>query len=156
MDSYSSEPSGVMIAFVLIFMLVIVLLPMIFFLLTMQNTLLRIRPEFRKITPGQVWLTFIPLFGLVWQFIMVSGIADSLAAEFRDRGMVPQEERPGHGIGLTYCILYCCSIIPFIGWFTSLGGFICWIVYWVKINNYKNQLGEYREQQVYQNVDHSF
>jgi hypothetical protein len=41
---------------------------------------------------------------------------------------------------LTYCILFCCSIIPGIGVLFGLAGFVMMIIYWVKINDYKNLL----------------
>ncbi len=29
-----------------------------------------------------------------------------------------------------------------LGGLASIAGLVCWIVYWVKISNYKNQLGQ--------------
>lgn len=127
-------------ALLIMFAIIIGVLPMIFYLLTLQNTLLAISPQNRRMPPGQVWLTLIPLFGLVWNFIMVGHIADSLKAEFNSRNMPANEERPGYGIGLAYSICFVCSIIPVLGGLASLGGLVCWIIYWVKISNYKNQL----------------
>ena len=62
-----------------IFMLVlifmgIVLIPGIFFALTLQKAILRCAPENRTITPGMAWLILIPLFNLVWNFILVKEI----------------------------------------------------------------------------------
>lgn len=116
------------------------LLPMIFFLLTLQNTLKAVSPERRRMPPGQVWLVFIPLFGIVWIFIIVNRIADSLADEFISRNMQVAEARPGYGIGMAYCVLSVCSVIPFLGAFASLAALVCWIIYWVKIAGYKKQL----------------
>lgn len=116
------------------------LIPMIFFLLTLQNTLNAISFENRKMEPGLVWLSLIPLFGMVWQFIIVDRMAGSLQAEFAKRGIAIEEARPGNSIGLAYCILFCCSLIPFVGYITSIAGLICWIIYWIKINDYKNRL----------------
>lgn len=116
------------------------LIPLIFYLLTLQKTLNEVSPQNQKLPPGQVWLILIPLFGLVWSFIVVNRIADSLKAEFAMRGIQVDEDRPGYNIGLTYCILYCCSIVPFLGGLAALGGIVCWIIYWVKIAGYKTQL----------------
>ncbi len=118
----------------------IILLPTIFYLITLQNTLHQVKFENRKMQPGQVWLCLIPLFGVIWQFFVVNGIADSLRLEFQQRNIKVDEERPGSGIGMAYCILECCSIIPFVGFLTSLPAFVCWIIYWVKISNYKATL----------------
>jgi hypothetical protein len=119
---------------------VVGILPMIFYLLTLQSTLNEVQPENRKMQPGQVWLTLIPLFGIVWQFIVVNSMADSLKNEFQQRNIKVDEDRPGIGLGLAFCILACCSIIPFLGMLTGIAGFICWIIYWVKISNYKAEL----------------
>jgi hypothetical protein len=118
----------------------ILLLPTIFYFITLQNTLKQVKFENRKMQPGQVWLCLIPLFGVVWQFIVVNAIADSLKLEFQQRNIKADEDRPGSGIGMAYCILECCSIIPFIGFLTALPSFVCWIIYWVKISNYKATL----------------
>lgn len=117
------------------------LVAQIFYLLTLQNTLKAISSENRKMDPSQVWLVFIPLFGLVWQFIMINRISDSLKAEFAERGIPSAEDRPGYSLGITYCILLVCGIVPVLGGLASLGGLIVWIIYWVKMNEFKNLLG---------------
>lgn len=121
------------------------LIPIIFYLLTLQKTLKEVSPQNQKLPPGQVWLILIPLFGLVWSFIVVNRIADSLKAEFAEKGLETAEDRPGFNIGLAYCILYCCSIVPVLGVFAGLGGLICWIIYWVKIAGYKTQLQQVKQ-----------
>jgi hypothetical protein len=77
----------------ILIIVVIALLPQIFYLLTLQNTLSKVSPSNRKMVPGQVWLSLIPLFGMVWQFIVVTRMADSLQAEFRERGITVPEEK---------------------------------------------------------------
>jgi hypothetical protein len=90
--------------------------------------------------PNQVWLYLVPIFGLIWQFIMVDNIGISLQAEFQKRNITVKEEKPGYRVGMIYCILFCCTIIPVVGIFAGLVGFIFWIIYWVKINNFKKIL----------------
>lgn len=121
------------------------LIPVILYLLTLQNTLKKVKKKNRRIKPGQVWLNLIPLFNIVWQFIMINRIADSLKAEFSERNISIKEDRPGAQIGVAYCILNLCGVIPVLGGLASLAGLVCWIVYWVKISNYKNQLGKVNE-----------
>jgi len=116
------------------------IIPLIFYLVSIQNTLNTISQENRKMQPTQVWLTLIPIFGLVWQFIIVNRVADSLKHEFEAKNIKVYEERPGYGIGMAYCILFACTIIPFLGFLTSMGGLVCWIIYWIKINDYKMKL----------------
>lgn len=120
--------------------LLLFIIPMIFYLLTLQSTLQEISPENRKMEPGQVWLVFVPFFGIVWQFIIINRLADSLKLEFSKRNIPVIEDRPGYSLGLTYCILSCCGIIPILGILASLGALVCWIIYWVKINGFKTQL----------------
>lgn len=116
------------------------LLPKIFYLITLQNAMNTVRPEFRKMPPGQVWLELIPLFGLVWQFFNVINVSDSLKREFVARGIPTAEERPGYSVGITFCILFCCSVVPILGVLAAIGGIVCWIIFWVKIANYRAEL----------------
>jgi len=113
----------------------------VFYLLTLQNLLKAVKEQNRKMDPSQVWLIFIPLFGLVWQFIVVNRIADSLKPEFAERGIASSEDRPGLTLGVVYCALLCASVLPGIGGLAALAGLISWIIYWVKMNEYKKLLG---------------
>ena len=123
---------------------------MIFFLIAQQNTLHAVSTHNRKMQPGEVWLQLIPLFGLVWKFIVVNKISQSIRAEINDRNsnsflgeanpvfvndMVPL---PTYGIGIAYCILGLCGFIPVLGWF-AFGWLVCWIIYWTQIVGYKNK-----------------
>ncbi len=135
--------------FVMFFIIMLVigigmLLMVIFYLLTLQRTLEAVSPENQKMPPGQVWMVFIPLFGIVWQFIMVNRIADSLKAEFQKRNVQVNEDRPGAGIGIAYCVLNCCCVVPILNILAIIGYLVCWIIYWVKISGYKRQLEQTR------------
>jgi hypothetical protein len=117
----------------------IILIPGIFYCLTLQKALNRVSPENRAMGPGMVWLLFIPLFNIVWHFLVVLNMAKSLAAEFKKRNITTDAE-PGKGVGLAMCILSCCGIIPVVGWFTGIATLVCWIIYWVKIAGFSNKL----------------
>jgi len=110
----------------------VLLLPLIFYLLTLQRALSACAMENRRMQPGLVWLQLVPLFGLVWQFFVVLGVSGSLHAEFQKRGIV-EEPNPGQSLGLAMCILQVCGIIPFLGILAVLAGVVCWILYWIKI-----------------------
>lgn len=140
-DAYTAA-EGAKIAGVFVGMLVafaIFLVPAIFYLLTLQKALNRCSPASRTMQPGMVWLMLIPLFNLVWHFFVVINIAKSLSAEFQKRGMT-EEPNPGKNIGMIMCILACCGIIPLLGVLCSLGAFVCWIIYWVKIAGFSGKL----------------
>ena len=117
----------------------IMLIPAIFYCLTLQKALTRVAPENRAMAPGMVWLLFIPLFNIVWNFMVVLNMAKSLGAEFKQRN-IPSEPEPGKGLGLAMCILACCGIIPVVNWFSGIATLVCWIMYWVKISAFSSKL----------------
>ena len=133
-------PGAFQIMSIVFVMVLIGLIPTIFYIITLQKTLNRCAPENRAMPPENVWLLLIPVFSMVWQFIVVGNIAKSLAAEFRQREIQVEEIEPGKSIGLAYCILNVCSIIPFLGILSALAGLVCWIMYWVKIDGYSAKL----------------
>ncbi len=128
------------------------LVPMVLFLLTQKNTLKRIHPHRRAIGPGAVWLKLIPLFGLIWQFVVVSRLATSLSRELAFQtttfsfekpsaaAATMPDERPTYKIGLAYCIFMCLIFVPMLNVLSTLAGLVCWVIYWVRLSQYKNQL----------------
>ena len=118
---------------------VVMLIPLIFYLITLQKALSRCAPQSRAMEPGLVWLQLIPIFNMVWQFFVVINVATSLHNEFVRRG-IPQEQSPGQGIGMAMCILSVCSIIPLLGIPCALASFILWIIYWSKIAGFSGMI----------------
>jgi len=144
-----SMPGGAEWLLILIAILGIFCVPIIFYILTLEKTIKAISPENRKVNSSSVWLLIIPFFNVVWQFILVSKIADSLKAEFIKKNIAVSETRPGYTIGLTMCILISASFISllniagdgmnFLPWL-KWAEIIFWIFYWVKIADYKKKL----------------
>jgi hypothetical protein len=122
--------AGLGILSALLIITAIMIVPMIFYLLTLHKALARCSPENRAMNPPMVWLLLIPLFNLVWQFIVVLNVAKSLGAEFRKRG-IPEEPEPGQTMGLIMCVssLLCGPVY-----------LIFWIIYWVKIAGFSGKL----------------
>lgn len=118
-----------------LFFLALLLVPGVLFLITLQNTLNIISPENRKMQPANVWLMFIPFFNLVWQFILIDKIAQSIGAEHIRLNIPLKDPKPTYSIGLAWCICNCFFIIPLIG---GLAALIMFVIYWVKINALKN------------------
>jgi hypothetical protein len=129
--------ASIMIACLIFF--AILLIPKIFYILTLQKALNRCAPENRAMEPGLVWLLLIPCVSIVWHFFVVLNMAKSLGAEFQKRG-ITEEPEPGKVIGLIMCILPCFSIIPIIGGLFGLGYLVLWIIYWVKIAGFSSKL----------------
>jgi hypothetical protein len=145
---------GLLLAFVI---------PAILFFLAQQKTLQVISPENREMPPGSVWLQLIPVFGMVWQFIVVIRIAHSISKEMASKigesildnsklQIKETDESPTYTIGIAYCILttlgviinystiHSSSYLALIGSFFVLTGMVCWIIYWVRLVNAKNKL----------------
>jgi hypothetical protein len=147
--------------FLNLFVILLFIIPAILFTLTQQNTLKAIRPQNRLMNPGLVWLQFIPVFGQVWQFIVVSRIAGSAVREritFQDDSILGLTnaataaigKRPTLVMGITFCSL---EVINLSFLFTELtsttqaiqGGValaqtICLIIYWIQLGRLKIQL----------------
>jgi len=117
----------------------ILILPMVFFLLTLQRALSKCSPANRTMSPGLVWLQIIPFFGLIWQFFVVFAVANSLDNEFAAR-RIQEESKPGQSLGLAMCITRVCTVIPFLGIFAAIASLVLWIIYWVKIAGFSRKL----------------
>lgn len=110
----------------------------ILYMITLFNVLNAVAPANRKLEPGLVFLLLIPLFNLIWNFIVVGKLRDSLQAEYAARDL--QGDGFAYGVGLAMSILAICSIIPILGVLSALAGFICWIIFWVKMAGYRKTL----------------
>jgi predicted membrane channel-forming protein YqfA (hemolysin III family) len=117
----------------------VLLIPTIFYILTLSKALNKCSPASRTMQPGTLWLLLIPLFNLIWHFLVVSGMAQSLGNEFRARNIIAEPE-PGKSLGMAMCICAACGIIPVLGLLTSLASLVLWIMYWSKIAGFSHQL----------------
>jgi hypothetical protein len=112
----------------------------VLYLMTLSNTLKAVSEENQKMKPGAVWMMLIPGFGLVWQFMVVKALSESLKAEYQKRGLPDDGNNYAHGTGITSAILNCCSMIPYLGALVAIVGIVFWIIYWSKMVSYKNTL----------------
>jgi len=138
-DHAHSAALGVGLLFGALIGLAIFLIPMVFYILTLQKALNKCAPENRAMQPAMTWLLLVPLVNIVWSFFVVINMAKSLGAEFQKRG-IAEEPEPGKKLGMIMCILFCCGIIPLLGMLCSLGGLVCWIMYWLKIVGFSKKL----------------
>jgi hypothetical protein len=118
----------------------IFLIPAILYILTLQKTLNKCAETSRTMQPGMVWLLLVPIFNLIWHFLVVMGIAKSLGNEFSRRGIPSADPLPGQSIGLVMCICGCCGIIPVLGVLASLASLVLWIMYWIKVAEFSRML----------------
>jgi hypothetical protein len=89
-----------------------------------------------------VWLLLIPLFNVVWNFLVVTALAKSLGNEFRLRNIPTNEPEPGKGAGLAMAICGACSIIPIVNILAIIPHLVLWIIYWVKIAGFSRRLDQ--------------
>lgn len=111
----------------------------VFYLKNLQDTMLEVAPANRQVPAVNVWLMFIPLFNIVYGFILYPKICDSLRTEFEERGH-PQPGDYCRALGLTMPILNICGVIPVLGGLAGLAGLVILIIFWVKMAEFKNKL----------------
>ncbi len=114
------------------------LVPTILFFISLQKALEAVSLENRQMPPAQVWLCMIPLFNFIWMFFVVNKIADSFQLECYRLNIPTKELKPTKGIGQAKNILRICSLIPVLGGIANIGFIICWIIYWLKVNEIRN------------------
>jgi len=119
------------------------LVAMIYFLGILQNALRRCAPASRTMTPGKVWLTLIPLFGLIWQFFVVLNVGDSLENEFARVGIPCRDLKQSTAVGIGMCVCNSCVLVPvpLLRDLILTVGFVLWIAYWFRIANFSRALG---------------
>lgn len=133
----------IIFAFLLIAALIVVF---VFYLINLMNLLKEIDESNRQMPPANVFLMFIPLFNLVYPFIMYPKISESIRLEAEGRGM-PAFGDSLRGLGLAIAIGSVVQVIcnqlreeavfAGISSILSLGILVLWIIYWVKAASIK-------------------
>jgi hypothetical protein len=137
-------PDSALIAGIIIFYVVILAVALavaIMFFLTLSRCLRECAPRNRTMEPGQVWLNLIPCFSLIWFFITVNRVAESLDNEFHDRRLRGDGDF-GKSVGTVYAVCNVLSLVPYVNMISGIVGLVCFILYWVKIAGYSRQLRE--------------
>jgi hypothetical protein len=125
------------------------LIPAICFFVTQYQTVQLIQPQFRRLHPGQVWFQLIPIFGLIWQFFVITRLSDSirnqLAAPVEDLVFTEEtstDNRPTFMLGITYAILFCLATLPISILKAIIGAIaiLCWVAYWIELNRYRKKI----------------
>lgn len=118
----------------------------VFYLKNLQDLLKECSARNQQMPPGNVWLMFIPIFNIVYPFIMYPKISESVKREFEERDS-PQGGDYLKGVGIAMAILSLCSTLfryvsetSVIGSLISLSSLVLLIIYWVKTAEMKNKL----------------
>jgi len=123
-------------------MALLFLIPFCLYFMTLSRALGKCSTESRTMQPGMVWLTLIPFFGFIWNFVVVLALAKSLDNEFRARGVTDTEPEPGKNIGLAMSVCMACGLIPVLGAVISIVALVLWVMYWIKIAGFSKRLDE--------------
>lgn len=121
------------------------IIQLIFWLLfanTVRKTLLLVKKENRCLLPSQVWFIALPLFNIYWNFVVARRLTDSLNNEFYDR-KIAVEENPTQNQGYMYAGGYMIGNFPlpmFISFIASMVAFVGFVLYWIKVIEYKKIL----------------
>ncbi|HJP82487.1 MAG TPA: hypothetical protein VJ835_03190 [Fimbriimonadaceae bacterium] len=95
-----------------------------------------IPPQFQQMPAGQVWFLLIPLFNIIWNFIAYPKISESFRMYAQSKNM---DDGSDYGRQLATIYAVCMAIGILCGLF-SLVGLIIWIIWLVKMYDYKRRL----------------
>ena len=90
------------------------------------------------VVPGQAFLIFIPIFGLIWVFIYTKNLSRAFQTFFRSQQI--QTDDCGEQSGLFWGISSACSIIPCLGILAAIVSLVFMILYLVKVTECKNRV----------------
>lgn len=107
-----------------------------FYLYKLQQLLEEVEDKNRLLPATNVWLMLIPLFNLVYGFIMYPKICDSLRNEFEYRD-APQKNYM-RNLGLALPIVRVSGIL--FGLLSTIGWLVLWIIFWTKMTEFKRLL----------------
>jgi hypothetical protein len=102
----------------------------------------------RSAEPETIWLTFIPVFGFVWQFICVKRISDSLAREYHRRGWHSDENHPALESGILASVVVCIVFLvhafvpmpPGLGFILTLAMLLVMYLHAGRLNSFRERL----------------
>ena len=108
----------------------------IFITFLVYNAYKDIPQQFQQMPSGQVWFLLIPLFNVVWNFIAYPKISESFKLYAQSKNMDDGSDY-GRQMGTNYAIAMAIGLVCGIA---SLVGLILWIMWLVKIYDYKKRL----------------
>lgn len=107
-----------------------------------SNVIKRIPEQYRQdVQPGQAYFILIPLFNIVWNFMLYPRISKSLKAYFDANGRNDVGDC-GEQVGLWYAICTACCVIPCVNYLAGPASLVLFIIYLVKVIGLKNQIPE--------------
>lgn len=134
-----------MIGFFGLILLLVIYVPLIFYLLNLQRCFDAISPANKPAVPSAlVWLTLVPGIG----FIVLIAAVVLLSTALKKEGEVRQTTVFGDGgmaVGLAAGVLGVLSFIPVLGVLLALGSLVCWILHWLKVSGFRKALAAFAD-----------
>ena len=119
---------------VVVIVLGLVVVPNVFYLLTLQRAFEAIDPPMRPMKPGLVWLFLIPVFNFVWAFFLVTYLKSGYE-KMNAAGRLTSPTSAGFGVGIGYAICFALCLIPGINLVAWIPAFVLWILHWVQASD---------------------
>lgn len=112
----------------------------IFFCWSLYSAMKRIPVEKQVFPAWFCWMLLIPIVGYVFSWMMLPfGIPRSFERHLEDNPEAVKKSKTLFGVGLAYVIIPLLAWIPIIGILLSIATIVLWIIYWVKVVNFKKQ-----------------
>lgn len=137
----ATDVGAAVLAVMLIVLFIGAIVANIFFCLSVYRAMKCVPEQHRLFPAWLIWLSFIPGAGLVIAWMMEPfGVPTSFKNAVAGNEQAVADSKTLFGIGLAHVIVITLVFIPFVGIFLCLpGGLILWIIYWVKLVNFKNK-----------------
>jgi hypothetical protein len=95
--------------------------------------------QHRKAESWQAFLLLIPLFNLVWNFILLARVSGGFQSYFQEKND-PSVGDCGASIGLWYSIAVICAVIPLVNCVAGPAALVLLIIYLVKISGLRTRV----------------
>lgn len=119
---------GIMVLLLTLVVMLAVQIVICFILMTVLN---RVPAQYRRMEPAMVWLLLIPIFNLIWMFMVFLRVPESLVAALTAKGDTTVGDG-GRQLGLIYCICVLASFIPCVGGLAGIAALVLLILFLVK------------------------
>ncbi len=115
----------------------------VFYCISLYKAMKCVPEEKRAFPAWFVWMFFVPLAGIVFEWIMEPfGIPNSFKNALPDNEKAHKDAGVIQGIGLALVICLTALVIPFVSVLAALGALVLWIIYWVKIVKFRREYFE--------------
>lgn len=89
-----------------------------------------------RTTPDKaVGFLFIPFFNFYWVFVAIHGLAVDLNAYVRRHRVGMDTEPAPTGLALTFCILFCCTAVPYLQFLTFIPMYVILLLVLTRLKN---------------------